>query len=114
MGSTPTLPTTIIMKKIRVLLDGWKDTTLYQLKKDNVCRSICIQEDGSSLYTVFRPAQKKGLDPVRYYRKYKCVPHNYTNVVNGRYYCNPAHCSRSWTSKEERDKHLNMAYGILG
>lgn len=103
---------------IKVLNDkGWEETTLYRLKKDNVCKSISIKtykEDyESTLYTCYRPAKPRGMTPVAYYRKYQCVPEKYTDKVNGRYYCNPYHCSRSWTDKSKRDEHLEMAYRML-
>ena len=110
-------------KTIQALTDnGWEDYTIYRLRKENVCRSIAVTTHGkdefglgpSTLYTCFRPARPKGMTPVAYYRKYKCVPEKFTDRVNGRYYCNPAHCSRSWTDKNKRDEHLSYAYGALG
>lgn len=91
---------------------------MYRLRKKNVCQSIAITTEGddgkSTLYTVYRPAKPRDMTPVAYHRKYRCVPERYTDKVNGRYYCNPAHCSKSWGSKEERDSHLAMAYRALG
>jgi hypothetical protein len=79
---------------------------------------MCIQEETepyiSSLYDVYRPAKPLNITPVEYYKKYRCVPENYTRVCNGRYYCNPAHCSKSWKNKKDRDEHLDMAYSMLG
>ena len=50
---------------------------------------------------------------VAYYKKFGCVDGNYTRKTNGRFYCNPAHCSMSWKNKTERDRHLRLAYAAL-
>jgi hypothetical protein len=54
------------------------------------------------------------MTPPAYYRKHRACPDDYQKKINGRFYCNPAHCARSWKSKAERDKHLDMAYSLLG
>jgi len=53
------------------------------------------------------------MSPVVYYRKFKIVDDHYTRKHNGRYYCNPAHCARSWVNKMIRDEHIDAAYGAL-
>ena len=105
-------------KEIRALYDdGWKPTTMYRLRRDGMVRTITVTEikDDSrcTLYTFYAPPKPRTMSPVAYYRKYECVPARYADKTNGRYYCNPAHCSRSWVSKERRDEHLDMAYGLL-
>jgi hypothetical protein len=64
-------------------------------------------------FTVYRPARRCSESPVQYFKRTKCCPDSYHHVHKGRYYCNPAHCSRSWTDKIERDKHLVGAYAVL-
>jgi hypothetical protein len=60
-----------------------------------------------------RPVRPKGMTPVEYHKKYGFTPDDFRAEVNGRYYCNPAHCSKSWKVKENRDKHLQRAYNAL-
>ena len=80
------------------------------------CISEKMQSNGmvSTLYSCYRPPRSLKMSPVAYYRKYGCVDDNFTRVTNGRYYCNPAHCSKSWKSKKKRDEHLRQAYAALG
>ena len=62
------------------------------------------------------PKRPKNMSPVEYYKKYKnykYVDDDFRDECNGRYYCNPAHCNKSWKVKENRDKHLEMAYNAL-
>jgi hypothetical protein len=61
-----------------------------------------------------KPKRPAKMTPPAYYRKHRACPDDYQKKINGRFYCNPAHCSRSWKSKAERDKHLDMAYSLLG
>jgi len=68
----------------------------------------------STLYTVYRPPRRKDESPIEYYRRTGCVDNRYYFKFEGRYYCNPAHCCKTWTSKKKRDEHLDMAYAILG
>ena len=60
-----------------------------------------------------RPPRARDESPVRYYKRTGMVDDNFMRVHKGRYYCNPAHCSRSWASKIERDEHVRMAYALL-
>jgi hypothetical protein len=53
------------------------------------------------------------MTPARYEKKFGCVDDNFQRKTNGRYYCNPAHCGRSWKDKRRRDEHLEKAYAIL-
>lgn len=55
----------------------------------------------------------KDESPVQYYKRTRCVDDNFMCKHNGYYYCNPAHCHGKWKDKKERDKHLDMAYGLL-
>lgn len=80
--------------------------------------AICTEryEDGklvSASHDCYRPPRRKDESPVEYYRRTKCVDDNFDRRHKGRYYCNPAHCSRSWTRKAARDEHLDAAYAIL-
>jgi hypothetical protein len=86
------------------------------IKAGAMCISEKLQENGlkSSLYSCYRPPRPKDMTPVEYYRKYRCVDDGYTRVCKGRYYCNPAHCSSSWKDRKTRDRHLDMAYSMLG
>lgn len=68
----------------------------------------------STLYTVYRAPRRKDESPIQYYKRTGCVDDRYQHVFKGRYYCNPAHCRKTWTSKKKRDEHLDMAYAILG
>jgi hypothetical protein len=109
--------------EIRALIgpvgNGWRTITKSQMKGLEPGTAIAITRDAdagrgqSTLYTVYRPPRRRDESPVAYYRRTECVDDRFTHRHKGRYYCNPAHCSRSWRSKTERDKHLEMAYGIL-
>jgi hypothetical protein len=108
----------LLSRRIRVLTDsGWQDRTG---KKLNIGDSICIERTyqgggGSSTFQCFRGKKPKSMTPVQFYKKYGVVPDGYTaKQQNGRYYCNPAHCSLSWTDKKKRDEHLDGAYAMLG
>lgn len=70
-------------------------------------------KDGTT-YGCYRPPRPRGMTPVQYYRRFKCVDDGFDKKSNGRYFCNPAHCKRSWKIKKERDAHLKMAYAALG
>jgi hypothetical protein len=59
------------------------------------------------------PARRKDESPTAYYRRTGHVDDRYLSKFQGRYYCNPAHCSRSFASKTERDEHLAIAYAAL-
>ena len=59
------------------------------------------------------PPRRKNESPIQYYRRTGCVDNRYQHRHNGRYYCNPAHCSGTWKDKKKRDEHLDMAYAIL-
>jgi hypothetical protein len=67
----------------------------------------------ATLYDTYRPPRPLTMTPAAYQRKYGCVDANWKRVTNGRYYCQPAHCNRSWKSKKKRDEHLKIAYGAL-
>lgn len=76
---------------------------------------IDYETDRGVYCTVYYPPKPRDMTPLQYYKKYKCVPKRYKlRQANGRYYCNPAHCSQSWKNKEKRDEHLKQAYAILG
>lgn len=79
------------------------------------CTSITTMDNGmrSTLYDCYRPPRPIRMSPVAYRKKFGCVDDNYTRKTNGRFYCNPAHCSKSWKNKAKRDEHLNMAYAML-
>lgn len=83
-------------------------------RKPKPGEAIIIRTQNSVRYDVYRPARKRTESPVQYYRKYGVVPSDFTSRHNGRYYCNPAHCSRSWKIRANRDAHLERAYTILG
>jgi len=102
--------------KIRALLDDcrWHDITAAQMKKLKPGTSISITRGPSTTYTVYRPPRRRDESPVQYYRRTKCCPDDFQRGHKGRFYCNPAHCSRSWESKAARDKHLGIAHDILG
>ena len=68
----------------------------------------------STLYTVYRPPRRKDESPIQYYKRTGCVDNRYQFRHQGRYYCNPAHCRKTWTDKKKRNEHLDMAYAILG
>ena len=75
---------------------------------------ICVVYKDSRLYTVYRPPRRADESPVAYYRRTGVVDDNFTRRWHGWHYCNPAHCKSRWRAKAERDKHLDMAYAILG
>jgi hypothetical protein len=107
----------LLKRRITVLTDkGWVDRTG---KKLTIGDSICIKREYasgrmSSLFQIFRGKRPKNMSPVQFYKKYRVVPDDYTAVHNGRYYCNPAHCSLSWKTRKQRDEHLDGAYAMLG
>ncbi len=96
---------------------SWQTITLAQMKRLPPGTSLAITRDTpagrSTLYTCWRPPRPRGESPVAYYKRTKVVDDRFTHCHKGRYYCNPAHCSRSWTNKKERDAHLKSAYAIL-
>jgi hypothetical protein len=55
----------------------------------------------------------KDMTPPQYRKKYGGCPDDYQKKINGKYWCNPAHCSKSWDNKKERDEHLSRAYDAL-
>lgn len=79
--------------------------------------SIKIVGDGvcgkSTLFTVYRAPRHRDESPIEYYKRTGCVDDRYYFRHNGRYYCNPAHCRKTWTNKKNRDEHLDRAYAIL-
>ncbi len=76
-----------------------------------------VTEEGkfgtSTLFTVYRPPRRKDENPIQYYKRTGCVDNRYYFKHNGLYYCNPAHCRKTWTNKKKRDEHLDMAYAAL-
>ena len=86
-----------------------------ELKAGESIVVVTTEGSGTSyLYTVYRPPRRKNESPIRYYKRTGCVDNRYYNRHQGRYYCNPAHCSGTWKSKKKRDEHRDMAYAILG
>lgn len=75
--------------------------------------SIKVVNDNSTLFTVYRPPRRKDESPIEYYKRTGCVDDRYQIKHDGRYYCNPAHCRKTWTDKKKRDEHLDMAYAML-
>jgi hypothetical protein len=63
---------------------------------------IVIDFGSSTLHTVYRPPRRRGESPIDYYRRTGCVDDRFWHVHKGRYYCNPAHCRRTWLSKRKR------------
>lgn len=92
---------------------GGGETTMAALRAANRPAHIVIRSGTTTLFTMYRPPLSKGVTPPAYHWRYKCVPERFTHRINGRYWCNPAHCGRSWVSKAKRDAHLDAAYGIL-
>jgi hypothetical protein len=81
-----------------------------KVKPSDSCAS---EKEGSTAFDCYRPPRPASMTPIEYVKKFGCVDDNFARKTNGRYYCNPAHCHRSWTNKKERDEHLDMAYAIL-
>ena len=77
----------------------------------NIDRAVLVKAVIAAMRNV--PVRHRTESPVAYYKRTKCVDAHYFHAHKGRYYCNPAHCSRSWKSKTERDEHLESAYAIL-
>lgn len=96
---------------------SWKTITRAQMKRLPPGTSICITSDQphgrTHSYSVYRPPRRRDESPVQYFKRTGVVDDNYTCGHKGRYYCNPAHCSRSWVSRAKRDEHLGVAYAIL-
>jgi len=61
-----------------------------------------------------KPKCRRGESPPEYYKRTRCCPDDFTRIHKRRFYCNPAHCSRTWKTEAERDEHLDMAYSLLG
>jgi len=72
-----------------------------------------LSDDGGHSYESYCPPRPRDMSPVTFYKKYGLVDKQFWRVTNGRYYCNPAHCRKSWKSKKARDEHLDMAYKLL-
>lgn len=60
-----------------------------------------------------KPERNKHESPVDYYKRTKCCPDDFMEPHEGKFYCNPAHCSHVFDNKAERDKHVSMAYAML-
>lgn len=65
---------------------------------------------GSEFY---RPERRGDESPVTYYKRTSCCPDDFMEPFNGKFYCNPAHCSMTFDNEDERDRHLSMAYSLL-
>jgi len=101
------------IKRIVCRLGSNEPVRLSELKPGESIK-IIEEERASTTFTVYRPPRKRTESPVQYYRRTKGVVDDcYAHIHKGRYYCNPAHCSRSWKNKETRDEHLDMAYALL-
>lgn len=61
----------------------------------------------------YRPKRRDDESPVDYYKRTKCCPDDFMEPFNGKFYCNPAHCSCVFDDKSARDEHLSRAYAIL-
>lgn len=59
------------------------------------------------------PPRRAGETPPTYMIRTGWCPDDYTKRIAGCYWCNPAHCSRTWKKQSERDAHLAGAYAIL-
>ena len=103
----------------------YKGGTVYRIRDDKRPAKLSelragesikvVSDDGlTTLYTVYRPPRRKDESPIQYYKRTGCVDDRYQFRHNGRYYCNPAHCRKTWTDKKKCDEHLDMAYAILG
>ncbi len=78
---------------------------------------VIVKKEGNGTtygYTVYRLPRRRDESPIQYYKRTGCVDDRYQSRHNGRYYCNPAHCHKTWTDKKKRDEHLDMAYAMLG
>jgi len=77
--------------------------------------AIAHMDNGSRavLYTSWRPPRHRDENPVQYRKRTGCVDDRCYMRHKGWYYCNPAHCSRRWRDKAERDKHAGIAHDIL-
>lgn len=105
----------------------YREGTIYRLGNDRVPVKVSELKPGESivihkthsdgtksyLYTVYRAPRHKNESPIEYYKRTGCVDDRYYFKHNGRYYCNPAHCRKTWTNKKNRDEHLDRAYAIL-
>lgn len=91
----------------------WRDITMAQMKRLRPGTSTAITRGNATSYGCYRPPRRRDESPVAYYKRTKVVDDRCHHGHKGRYYCNPAHCSRSWTNKAERDAHLKIAYAIL-
>jgi hypothetical protein len=75
----------------------------------NCTNKVTYDEHGQAVW----PVRHRDESPIDYYKRTRAVDARYYHAHEGRYYCNPAHCMRSWDNKEERDAHLKAAYAIL-
>lgn len=80
------------------------------IKSGDTCAKVTKD---STIFDVYRPKRPKSMTPTKYYEIHGCVDENFKEPVRNKFYCNPAHCKKSFKSKEERDKHLKQAYGAL-
>jgi hypothetical protein len=106
------------IESISALLDGWQTITRAQMRTLEPGTLIAITRlepcsGRSTLYTVYRPLRRRDESPVQYHKRTGVVDDRFTYRHRGRYYCNPAHCSRSWVDRAERDVHLKAAYSVL-
>ncbi len=60
----------------------------------------------SEILDKYKPPRPLAMTPVAYYKKFGFVDYNHLRKTNGRFYCSPRHCGKSWKSKVERVKHL--------
>lgn len=60
-----------------------------------------------------KPQRRPEESPVEYYQRTKCCPDDFGEPHNGLYFCNPAHCHRTFETKGARDEHLRWAYALL-
>lgn len=63
--------------------------------------------------TFYKPTRRRDESPVDYHKRTGCAPNDFMKAFKGKFYCNPAHCHRAFTSKAERDKHVDLAYAAL-
>ncbi len=59
------------------------------------------------------PPRKRGETPPQYFKRTKCCPDDLEVKIRGKYWCNPAHCSASFKTREEQQRHLDAAYALL-